>query len=128
MKILKREYDVALSEIKGVNKLGKDQVENTDGCKLTRFVILLDETRYTINEDGNPEMTQAAQQEYDEFIDKIRQEMMRGEIKIIDEGYGTGEDELEWHITAGVLDSDKNEIINGIMEFETCVRTEESDE
>ena len=126
MHILKRDYDVEIDKIKGIEKLERDQLKKIDKCKLTREIVVLDETGYTINADGNPEMTQESQEEYNEFISKIRQELSRKDTKILDEGYGIGEDELEWHITACFMDPDIG--IVGIIEIDTCVRTDEKSE
>ena len=127
MRILNRDYDVATDKIKGIEKLELEQMEKIDKCKLTRQIVILDEERYTINAEGDPEMTQAAQEEYDGFVSKIRQTFMRDKLRILDEGYGADEDELEWHITACFIDDAKNEIV-GIMEIDTCVRTDEESE
>ena len=91
-----------------------------------RFIVVLEESGYTINADGNAEMTNAAQKEYDDFVSKIRQDVTSREIQIIDEGYGSDEDELEWHITfwSGVPEHE----CAGILEIDTCVRTEKSEE
>ena len=122
MQILKREYNtMAVSKIKGYDKLDPEQTAGIDKCDLTRFIVLLDENEYTVNEDGEPEMTKSGQEEYDGFVDSIRRMLTREEIRILDEGYGEGEDELEWHITGGVVDP-KNGGIAGIFGFETCVR------
>ena len=92
---------------------------------MTRIITVLDETRFTINEDGDPEMTQAAQEEYDEFVSDIRQKIMRNEITILDEGYGEDEDELEWHITCCIMNPAAKNGIGIIWEIDTCVRAEE---
>ncbi len=127
IKILKRDYDVTVDKIKGIEKLNQDRLEDFDRCKLSRYIVVLDGAGYTMNSDGDPEMTEAAQKEYDEFVSKIRQELVREEIQILDEGYGADEDELEWHITACVMEDTNNEIA-GIMEIDTCVRTDEEAE
>ncbi len=124
MKILKRDYDVAVNKIKGIEILESEYMEDTHKGKLSRFIVVLDETGYSINADGEPEMTEDAQREYDEFVTQIRKKMDREEIRILDEGYGTGEDELEWHITACVID-DMGGILGDILEIDVCVRTDE---
>ena len=125
MKILKREYDLSVSEVKGYEMLLKEQVEHVDSCNLTRFIVVLDESEYTINKEGCPEMTQSVQKEYDDFVAKIREMTNIDKITVFDEGYGTDEDELEWHISGGVKNTVNGEIVD-IIVFETCVRTEES--
>ncbi len=124
MKILKRDYDVAVNKIKGIEKLESEYMEDTHMGKLSRFIVVLDETGYKINADGEPEMKEDAQREYDEFVAKIREKMDREEFRILDEGYGTGEDELEWHISAYVLDEMEN-IKGDILEIDICVRIDE---
>lgn len=89
---------------------------------------MLDESQYIINNEGYPEMTRTAQEEYDDFVTKIRERMIKDNIKILDEGYGLEEDELEWHITAWYINPEDEQIIDCIVEFDTCVRTEEPDE
>jgi len=95
---------------------------------LFRFIVVLDESQYIINNEGYPEMTRTAQEEYDGFVTKIRERMIKHNIKILDEGYGLEEDELEWHITAWYINPEDEQIIDCIVEFDTCVRTEEPDE
>ena len=126
MKILHRDFDIAVSKIKGFEKLENNLARDVDTCKLIRFIVLLDETQYTVNSDGSPEMTQEAQKEYDEFTSNIRRALMCHEkINILDEGYGMDVDELEWHITGYVMNA---EGIIGIMEIDTYVRTDDPDE
>ena len=125
LKILHRDYDTAVYQIKGSDKLKPEQTAAIDDCKVTRIITVLDETRFTINEDGDPEMTQAAQEEYDEFVSDIRQKMMRNEITILDEGYGEDEDELEWHITCCIMNPASKSGIGAVWEIDTCVRAEE---
>jgi hypothetical protein len=72
-------------------------------------------------------MTKVAQEEYDDFISKIRQKIMDDGISILDEGYGVDEDELDWHITGYVMNPETEGKVAGIIEFDTCVRTEEND-
>ncbi len=127
MHILKRDYDVATDKIKGIEKLNPEQVKIIDKCKLSRGIVVLDETRYILNDDGEPVMTRDAQKEYDEFVSHIRETIIREDTKVLDEGYGVGEDELEWHITVCVID-DTNSMVVGIMEIDTCVRTDEASE
>jgi len=127
MEILKREYTVEANKIKGYEKLEQDQVSEIKDGNLFRFIVVLDDTRYTINEEGDPEMTKDAQEEYDDFISKIRQKIMDDGINILDEGYGADEDELEWHITGYVLNPKAEGKIAGLIEFDTCVRIKEND-
>ena len=127
MHILKRDYDVTTDKIKGIEKLNPEQVKKIDKCKLSREIVVLDETRYFLDADGEPVMTRDAQKEYDEFVSHIREAFIREDTKILDEGYGVGEDELEWHITTYVFD-DTNSMVVGIMEIDTCVRTDEASE
>lgn len=127
MQILERNYDLKVSEIKGFEKLSAGQAAHIDKCKLTRYIVVLDKSQYIINAEDYPEMTQAAQEEYDDFISKIRQEISMDEIRVLDEGYGIDEDELEWHITGCVTDKENDEIV-GIIEIDTCVRIDEIDE
>ena len=127
MEILKREYTVEANKIKGYEKLEQDQVSEIKDVNLFRFIVVLDDTRYTINEEGDPEMTKDAQEEYDDFISKIRQKIMDDGINILDEGYGADEDELEWHITGYVLNPKAEGKIAGLIEFDTCVRIKEND-
>ena len=124
MKILEREYDITVSDIKGYEKLAPEQSEGVDNCKLMRYIAVLDKTQYTINDDGIPEMTKAAQEEYDDFVAKIRHMILSNDMIILDEGYGVNDDELEWHVSCYVMNDEDNEII-GIMEIDTCVRAEE---
>ena len=126
MRILKRDYDVAVGQIKGVEKLDLEQLKEIDKCKLSREIVVLDETRYSINADGEPEMTRDAQIEYDEFVSQIRQGLSRDDTRILDEGYGEGDNELEWHITVCVVDKANTGIV-GVLEVDTCVRTEEGE-
>lgn len=124
MHILKRDYDVAIDKIKGVEKLNLEQMKKIDKCKLSREIVVLDETRYILNADGEPVMTRDAQKEYDEFVSHIREAFIREGTQVLDEGYGVGEDELEWHITVCVTD-DTNSRVIALMEIDTCVRTDE---
>lgn len=93
--LLCRNLPIAVSEAKGFEKLGEEQTADIDTCKLTRCIVVLDESQYIVNAEGNPEMTQAAQTEYDDFVVKLRQEFIKNDITILDEGYGADEDELE---------------------------------
>ena len=127
MEILKREYTVEVNKIKGYEKLEQDQVSEIKDGNLFRFIVVLDDTRYTINAEGDPEMTKVAQEEYDDFISKIRQKIMDDGISILDEGYGVDEDELDWHITGYVMNPKTEGKIAGLIEFDTCVRTKEND-
>ena len=76
MEILKREYTVEANKIKGFEKLEQDQASEIKDGNLFRFIVVLDDTRYTINAEGDPEITKDAQEEYDDFISKIRQKIM----------------------------------------------------
>ncbi|MCR4616802.1 MAG: hypothetical protein K5669_01305 [Lachnospiraceae bacterium] len=127
MKIHKRDYSDAFDRIKGSEKIGPERIEKIEECELTLFIVALDESEYMINTDGNPEMTEASQGEYDSFIVQLRESMIRDEIRILDEGYGTGEDELEWHITGGFIKADSDDIV-AIIEVQTCVRSDDHDE
>ena len=123
LKILEKKYDISADKIKGHEKLDPEQLKEIGDCKLIRYITLLDETGYTVNADGNAEMTKASQKEYDDFVLKIRRELMRDGIRIIDEGYGSDENELEWHITfTGVAKEAENGCVS-VFEIETCVRT-----
>ncbi|SEA17034.1 hypothetical protein SAMN05216349_1065 [Oribacterium sp. KHPX15] len=122
-KILERNYDIAINQIKGNEKVNSEQAY-VDKGKLYRYIVVLDKSRYKINAAGNPEMAPNAQKEYDEFVDGIRHKMLNDKLTILDEGYGTGEDELEWHITASLMDSETDNRIVGIIEIDTCVRIE----
>ena len=128
MKILKREYDISVENIKGYEKLESDKIKEIKKCKLYRFIVVLDESQYIINNDGYPEMTRTAQEEYDDFVNNIRERIIKDNIKIIEEGYGLDEDELDWHITACYINPEDEQSIDHIIEFDTCVRTEETDE
>ena len=119
VKISQRQYDVSADKIKGYEKLDPEESADVGACKLMRYIVVLDETGYTIKSDGNAVMTKASQEEYDDFVSKIQQEVAGGEYKIIDEGYGSGEDELEWHITF------TKDTRAGIMEIDTCARAED---
>ncbi len=128
MKILQRDYNkLDVSKIKGIEKLENAETVIIDDSILTRFIVVLDDSQYYVNADGEPEMTKDAQKEYDEFVAQIRQTYMRDEITVIDEGYGANEDELEWHITGGVIDPEDETHFIGIYETDTCVRTEEGE-
>ena len=70
-------------------------------------------------------MTGRAQKEYDDFVSKIRQDMKRATLEIIDEGYGENDDELEWHIRGGFKKMTGNDGFAAIVAFEVCVRAEE---
>ncbi len=120
MKILNRDYDITLKEIKGNEKINSLQMANINNCELTRFIVVLDKNEFFINSEGYPEMTKTSQEEYDSFVSKIRTDMQNKKIEIIDEGYGTGEDELSWHITLCVK---KEDVVAGVIEIDTCVRT-----
>ncbi|SEQ39526.1 hypothetical protein SAMN02910369_01685 [Lachnospiraceae bacterium NE2001] len=128
MKILKREYDISVENIKGYEKLESDKIKEIKKCKLYRFIVVLDESQYIINNDGYPEMTRTAQEEYDDFVNNIRERIIKDNIKIIEEGYGLDEDELDWHITVCYINPEDEQCIDHIIEFDTCVRTEETDE
>ena len=128
MKILNRDYEINVNEVKGFEKLREEQTSNIDKCKLIRCTVVLDETQYTVNKEGCPEMTQASQKEYDELVFSLRQRFLQNEISILDEGYGVDEDELEWHITGCVINNEDKISILGIIEIDTCVRTEDPDE
>ena len=123
-KILERNYDIAVDQIKGHEKVDPEQTNHIDNGKLYRYIVVLDKTRYVINADGKPEMTLHAQKEYDEFVDNIRHIIMNDEFTILDEGYGAGEDELEWHVTCCLTNPDRDTCIEGILEIVTCVRIE----
>ena len=123
-KILERNYDIAVDQIKGHEKVDPEQTNHIDNGKLYRYIVVLDKTRYVINADGKPEMTLHAQKEYDEFVDNIRNKIMNDEFTILDEGYGAGEDELEWHVTCCLTNPDRDTCIEGILEIVTCVRIE----
>lgn len=127
VRILSRDYDIDVSRVKGIEKLNPEEIQQIENCKLTRYIVILDESQYSEAENGYLEMTKKSQEEYDEFIAKMHQTMMRDGIRILDEGYGADEDELEWHITGCVVDTEDNDRIVGIMEVNTCVRTEEPD-
>jgi hypothetical protein len=128
MKILQRDYNkLDVSKIKGIEKLENVKSVIIDDSILTRFIVVLDDKQYCVNADGEPEMTQDAQKEYDDFVAKIRQMYMRDEITVIDEGYGVDEDELEWHITVGLVDPEDENHFIGLYETDTCVRTEEGE-
>lgn len=123
-KILTRHYNVSVDKIKGVEKLDQGKLMDHE-ASLSCYTVVLDKTRYTINADGKPEMTKAAQEEYDEFISKIHQWYTEYDSDLagtLDEGYGEGEDELDWHITGYSMWEDN---IVGVVEIDTCVRTEE---
>lgn len=70
-------------------------------------------------------MTKASQKEYDDFVSKIRQEVKRDEIRIIDEGYGSGENELEWHIS--FMSEASKDGCACVVEIDTCVRTNDGE-
>ena len=125
VKILERDYDIDLSEVKGIEKLEPEQTAGILECKRTRFIVIPAEEKITVNEDGDSEMTAEAQTEYDGFVSQVRQRFIREDIWILDEGFGEGEDELEWHITGCVVNPKNEESVVGIMEIDTCVRTEE---
>ena len=76
-----------------------------------------------MNHEGHPEMLRDVQQEYDDFVAKIRLGIEEDDIEILDEGYGEGEDELEWHITVCAKSPDKE--FAAVLEIDICVRTEE---
>ena len=90
------------------------------------FTVILKKEAYTINADGEPEMTCRAQKEYDDFVFKIRNDSIRDYIEIVEEGYGENEDELEWHVTGCVRKKTEQDSIEAIVEFEVCVRKEDN--
>ena|GEM_PF-2547569 len=126
LEILNKEYDIAPEEVKGYEKIEKEKAADVKKCKLYRFTVILKKEAYTINADGEPEMTCQAQKEYDDFVFKIRNDSIRDYIEIAEEGYGENEDELEWHVTGCVRKKTEQDSIEAIVEFEVCVRTEDN--
>lgn len=122
LKILSREYDVPIEKIRGHEQLEADEIELIDDCKQICYIAVLGKDGYTINDDGNAEMTKDAQEDYDNFVAQIRQRVITDEIEIMDEGYGVGECELEWHIT--LVSADKTRLI----EINTSIRTDNAEE
>ena len=127
VEIRKKEYDVAPEKIKGYEKIKNEDTEDLKECKLFRFTAVLNRDGYTINADGEPEMTRQAQKEYDDFLSSMRQEMTRDSMEILEEGAGEDEDELEWHITGCFMKKGVEKGIGAIVEFDVCVRTEDED-
>ncbi len=115
---------IAVKFILGHKMLTKEQIKTIGAnCKSIRYLVRLDETQYTVSEEGYFNITSAAQEEYDEFISRLRKEFENDEITIIDEGYGVDDDELKWHITGGVKDSEADGGISGIIEIVSSVIT-----
>lgn len=125
IKIIERKYDIPAAKIKGYEKLDQGQLEDIGDCKLIRYIAVLDNSDYTIDETGTAMMTKASQKEYDDFVQKIRQEVERDGIRIIDVGYGSGENELEWHIS--FMSEAAKDGCAGIVEIDTCVRTNDEE-
>ena len=125
MKIIERKYDIPVGKIKGYEKLDLGQLEGIGDCKLIRYIAVLDSSDYTIAETGAAVMTKASQKEYDDFVSKIRQEVKRDGIWIIDEGYGSGENELEWHIS--FMSEAAKDGCACVVEIDTCVRTNDEE-
>ncbi len=127
MEVLVRDYDLEVNQFKGYEKIKDRQLADINRCRKTKYISVIDESDYTINKDGNPEMKKKPQEEYDDFVANIREEMNKDAIEIIDEGYGSGEDEIEWHITGVIMSQEIDGAIAGIIEIETCVRTKETE-
>lgn len=125
MKIIERTYDIPVEKIKGYEKFDLGQLEGIGDCKLIRYIAVLDNSDYTIDETGTAMMTKASQKEYDGFVSKIRQEVKRDGIRVIDEGYGSGENELEWHIS--FMSEVAKDGCAGVVEIDTCVRTNDEE-
>jgi len=125
MKIIKRKYDIPVEKIKGYEKFDQGQLEDIGNCKLIRYIAVLDKSNYTINETGAAVMTKASQKEYDDFVSRIHQDVKRDGIRVIDEGYGSGENELEWHIS--FMSETAEDGCAGIVEIDTCVRTNDGE-
>lgn len=125
IKIIERKYDIPVGKIKGYEKLDLGQLEGIGDCKLIRYIAVLDNSNYKIDETGTAMMTKASQKEYDDFVSKIRQEVKRYGIRIIDDGYGSGENELEWHIT--FMGKEAEDGCVGVVEIDTCVRTNDGE-
>lgn len=128
MKIHSRDYDIEPKEAKGADRLTKEELDSINNCKLTKQIVVLDKSRYFINSDGEPEMTKEAQEEYDDFISGLREMLLSEKIRIIDEGFGEGEDELDWHITGCAIVPELDNKIAGIVEVDTCVMTDDEEE
>lgn len=125
LKIIERKYDIPIEKIKGYKKLKKEQLGSISKCKFIRYIAALNETEYTIDTSGIAVMTKASQKKYDDFVLKIHNEVTSGGIRIIDEGYGAGENELEWHIT--FMGKEAEDVYAGGVEIDTCVRTKDGE-
>ena len=125
MKIFEREYDIDIEKVKGFEIIDPNFLQGIEKCKLTRFIVALDNTQYTIDSEGNPEMTDDAQSEYDDYVSRLRDMLIMDKIRILDEGYGKEENELEWHITCCILNPENSGAL-AIWEIDTCVFTDES--
>ncbi|MCR4717783.1 MAG: hypothetical protein K5656_11455 [Lachnospiraceae bacterium] len=119
-----KEYDMSICDIKGYERIKDSLNDEIESCKVIRAVVMLDQSRYLINDNGEYEMTFKAQKEYDDFIMKYHGTMDREEMHVVDEGYGCGEDELDWHITACVQNEEG--YVNGVVEVQVCVRADET--
>ena len=125
MKIYEREYDLDIEKAKGFDKMDQNLIRGIEKFKLTKFIVTIDETQYTLDSDGNPEMNFEAQTEYADYVSKLRSMLIMDKIRILDEGYGEDENELEWHATCCILNPEDSGAV-AIWEIDTCVRTDDS--
>ena len=125
IKIIERKYDIPVEEIKGYEKIDQGPLEGIGECKLIRYIAVLNSSNYTIDETGAAVMTKASQKEYDDFVQKIHNEVTSNGVRIIDEGYGVGKNELEWHIT--LMGKEAEDGYVGVVEIDTCVRTNDGE-
>ena len=108
MQIHKKEYDVSPKKLLGYRKIEESTKSHLEEAQIIRFVVELDESQYYINSDDEPEMTEEAQKEYDDFVSNISDYLDSKLLDVIDEGNGEGDEELDYHITA-VIGSESDE-------------------
>ena len=108
MQIHKKEYDVSPKKLLGYRKIEESTKSHLEEAQIIRFVVELDESQYYINSDDEPEMTEEAQKEYDDFVSNISDYLDSKLLDVIDEGNGEGDEELDYHITA-VIESESDE-------------------
>ncbi len=82
MEVLVRDYDLEVNQFNGYEKIKDRRLADINRCRKTKYISVIDESDYTINKDGNPEIKKKPQEEYDDFISGLR-EMLLSEKKIL---------------------------------------------
>ncbi len=123
MKIQERDFDLSPDEIKGLDIIPENRRRHVEKAKAVRFVVYLDEGEYFINAEGEPEMTIETQKEYDAFVFGTSGLFHDRGFEIVDEGYGEGEDELEFHLTALAADEPGTAVTTPVIEMRIAVRS-----